>query len=272
MLNQKKKNYRLLLLKKESRKQLPNRINPQEIERNVSKSWFNRSLRNVSSIKNFSSQNYNITQTQIPIKIHNKSTENEYININKKYNKLLKKEDSKKFKYLNNEILDTIFSKRLNNSYINHTVFPRKNKLNLSSFFSLKLKKKHWRNKLANSLSLERQNSNMKKKKINESNKYQYIKSLLKNVLTDIKEVDLEKYSPTGKLALKIVDKLDVIEEHGNFKKYGKPENKFAKFKLLLNNQKIRNINLLREISDNRTRNEFVLKDYVLKLKKNTLI
>ena len=64
------------------------------------------------------------------------------------------------------------------------------------------------------------------------------------------------------------MDKLDVIEEHGNFKKYGKPENKFAKFKLLLNNQKIRNINLLREVSDNRTKNEFILKDYILKLKK----
>ena len=110
MLNQKKRNIRLLLLKKESRKQIPNKINPQEIERNVSKSWFNRSLRNDSSIKNFSSQNYYITQTQIPIKIHNKSTENDYINLKKKYIKLLKKEDSQKFKYLNNEILDTIFS------------------------------------------------------------------------------------------------------------------------------------------------------------------
>ncbi len=133
MLNQKKRNIRLLLLKKESRKQIPNVINIQEIERNVSKSWFNRSLRNDSSIKNFSSQNYYITQTQIPIKILNKSTENDYVNLKKKYIKLLKKEDSKKFKYLNNEILDTIFSKKLNNSYINHTVIPRKNKLNLSS-------------------------------------------------------------------------------------------------------------------------------------------
>ena len=53
-----KKKYRLLLLRKEKKKEIPLEINKQDIERNVSKSWFDRTIRNNSSIKNYSYHNF----------------------------------------------------------------------------------------------------------------------------------------------------------------------------------------------------------------------
>ena len=52
MKSYKKKN-RLLLLRKEIKKETPLEINKQDIERNVSKSWFDRTTRNSPSIMNY---------------------------------------------------------------------------------------------------------------------------------------------------------------------------------------------------------------------------
>ena len=152
MFQQKKKSIRLLLLNKEKKKKFPISFNFQERETNISKSWFNRSLRNNSSIRTFSEKIYNITKTHLPINIHNKSKTDNDSNLKKKYLQLFVREDPKKLKYLNNEILDTIFSKKQNNSFMNYSVTPRKNKLNLSTILTLKTKVKHWRNKISNSL------------------------------------------------------------------------------------------------------------------------
>jgi hypothetical protein len=63
-----------------------------------------------------------------------------------------------------------------------------------------------------------------------------------------------------------MTNKLDVIEEHGNLAM--KPQNKFVKFKLLLNNQRNKILNLIRDVNNDRIKNENILRGYLQKLRK----
>ena len=122
MKSAKKKN-RLLLLRKEIKKETPLEINKQDIERNVSKSWFDRSTRHVSSIKNYSYQKINLTKDYKYNYRYNLSSNPKTSRpLRLKYKILFDREKEKpvQLKYLNNEILDELFSKQINNSDIVH--------------------------------------------------------------------------------------------------------------------------------------------------------
>ena len=115
MKSYKKKN-RLLLLRKEIKKETPLEINKQDIERNVSKSWFDRSTRNVSSIKNYSYQKISLTKVNKDNYRYNLSSNQKTSRpLKLKYKILFEREKEKpvQLKYLNNEILDELFSKQL---------------------------------------------------------------------------------------------------------------------------------------------------------------
>ena len=131
----------------------------------------------------------------------------------------------------------------------------------------MKLEKNNSNNKLKlKNLFLQREHSIVKENHLNEQNKYHYFTKLLKKSILGINNVSLDKYS------LKIVDKLDVIEEHCNFKKRENSDKKFARFKLLLNEQKIKNDNLIKEMNETRIKNQNILNNYIIKLKSKTKI
>jgi hypothetical protein len=266
------KNIKLLFLKKENKKEIPIKIKKQEIERNVTKSSLYRSYRKDSSLLknlNFSFQNdikqiYNSRSC-------NKTLNNSNYKLKTKYLNILRAESHKKLKYLNNTTLDNIFSNKIiYDPKINLTITPT-TKLNID--FSNNIEKNNSNNKLKlQKLLLEREHSITKENHLNEQNKYHYFTKLLKKSIMGIKNVSLKKYSLAGRLALKVVDKLDVIEEHGNFKKYENPDKKFAKFKLLLYEQKVKNYNLIKEMNETRIKNQHILNDYIIRIKKKNKI
>ena len=261
---------KLLYLRKKNKKETPILIKKQEIERNITKSSLYRSYRKDSSIiKNFSYEN-DIKPTS---KSHscNKTLNNTCYNLKPQYLNILTKESHIKLKYLNNTILDNIFSNKIiYDPKINYTINSSRN---LHNDYLMKLEKNNSNNKLKlKNLFLQREHSIVKENHLNEQNKYHYFTKLLKKSILGINNVSLDKYSLVGRLALKIVDKLGVIEEHCNFKKRENSDKKFARFKLLLNEQKIKNDNLIKEMNETRIKNQNILNNYIIKLKSKTKI
>ena len=260
MKSSKKKN-RLLLLRKEIKKETPFEINKQDIERNVSKSWFDRSTRNVSSIKNYSYQKISLTKVNKDNYRYNLSSNQKTSRpLKLKYKILFEREKEKpvQLKYLNNEILDDLFSKQINNSDIVHIRSPLLQKKNINT------KKKS----SSNCTRITNISTNIEDKHLNENNKYKYFLNLLKNSDKEIHKVSLSRYSLAGRLALQTVNNLDVIEENSDFSKFMKPQSKFAKFKLLLNKQKNKTLKIIQGVDDNRIKNEQILRRYLHKLLK----
>ena len=263
-----KKKYRLLLLRKEKKKEIPLEINKQEIERNVSKSWFDRTTRNSPSIMNYSYQQFNITKCNKDKKIlTQRSNQKSSHQLKLKYKILFERENEKpiQLKYLNNENLDELFSKKIINTDNNNLIIPNSilDKINI-----LKNNKK----KSTNYTKISNYSSNLDDKHLNENNKYKYFLNLLKNSDKEIRKVSLSRYSLAGRLALQTVNNLDVIEENSDFSKFMKPQSKFAKFKLLLNKQKNKTVKIIQEVHDHRIKNEQILKGYLYRLLKKSKI
>ena len=160
---------------------------------------------------------------------------------------------NKQNKYLNDNILDNLFSEN-HNEFIdktNHTVIPheiiKKSVLNNSN----NKKKKNLFIKISDNPTI---NAN-----INKNNRYNlFVKSLKINNTERIRRPSLKKSSMTAKLAFQLSDNLDVLDEHLNttIKDY----DKFAKFKLLLNKKQNENKRLINSIQENIMKNENMIK------------
>ena len=252
----KKTRYAKFYFLKEKKPQTKYFIKQQTIDNSISKSRLSKSL--MGNKLNF--KLIDIKGNATP-KLMNKAINKVSLSFQKKKYKNILTQEKKptKLKYLNDDILDKIFLKKEeNNHIIEHTINANnKNNINLNdNDKNLTF--------LRSKTIQQRVSKISEKNNLNEKNKYDYFTGLLNNSLVDIKNVNIKKYSHVARLALHVNDKLDVIEEHV---KIIKPQNKFAKFKLLLKNQKDKNINLLKELYESRVQNENILKDYIKRLK-----
>jgi hypothetical protein len=168
-----------------------------------------------------------------------------------KYKYLMKL--NKQNKYLNDNILDNIFSRNNNeiDDKINHTVIPQNLKQNLNnnkneSNFSLHHKKK--------AISC-----NFNKKKL-------FIKPLISN--SDRLNISYYKTGlMTPKNTLKISHYIDIPNEYIN-KNINNENDKFARLKILLDKKKMENKNMVDSIIKNNLKTEKIPKIFIYKLHK----
>lgn len=268
MYPQKKKKIKLLFLRNYHQiiEKTPNETQFLVPERHVSKSFLSRSLKENSLYQSFSMKKKKLSNFHNKTNLFNKNKEVESFSPENRYKNIFRKEKPIKFQYLNNNILDELFSINLKTSELEKTITTNLND-DFSKTFHLKTKKYNVRNKLKSSKSLPKKNKTIDEKKLNEINKYNIFNKLLNNdKKKTIENIQINKYSLAGKLILKMTNKLDVIEEHGNLAM--KPQNKFVKFKLLLNNQRNKILNLIRDVNNDRIKNENILRGYLQKLRK----
>ena len=212
----------------------------------------------------------------------NRTIENSSI-LSDKYKYLM--ETNKKNKYLNDNILDNIFS--ANNKGIDdnveHTVIPHqiiKNRINKIKENKKKQKKNKSKTKEEKENDKEKENEkekeNDKEKEkekgrkfsvldanINKNNAYfKFIQGIKSS--TQSKRVSLNKFSITAKLALHVAKDFDVLDEHIDTRK--QVFDKFAKFKLLLKKKQYENVVLINSIRENSIHHENMLKVFISKI------
>ena len=200
----------------------------------------------------------------------NRTIENSSI-LSNKYKYLM--ENNKKNKYLNDNILDNIFS--TNNKGIDdnieHTVIPHQ--ITNNRIFKVKEdKKKQKKNKSKEKEEKEKENGKEQEKgkrfsvldaNINKNNAYfKFINGLKSS--TKSKQVSLNKFSITAKLALHISENYDVLDEHIDTRK--QVFDKFTKFKLLLKKKQYENIVLINSIRENSINHDNMLKVFISKI------
>ena len=179
--------------------------------------------------------------------------------LEKKYKSIICPKIQRKLKYINKEELQSLFSDdELNDNYKTIEIEKRKKSLFNSSRKSLtniKDRRKLMIHYPKNSPSQHLLDANLK------SSKYNFTDCNTKN---NERKNSVKRFSVTAIFALKISEPSDVLEEHIDPKL--KITNKFARFKLLLNKQRDKNVKLLNGIKENRVMNENMLKVYINQL------
>ena len=206
----------------------------------------------------------------------NRTIENSFI-LSEKYKYLM--ENNKKNKYLNDNVLDNIFS--TNNKGIDdnveHTIIPHqitKRGINKKKKDKKKLMKNKSQSKEKKIKENDNENEKEKEKEknktislldanINKNNAYfKFIEGVNSSIHS--KRVSLNRFSITAKLALHVSEQLDVLDEHIDTRK--RVFDKFSKFKLLLKKKHYENIDLINSIRENSIVHDNMLKVFISKI------
>ena len=188
-------------------------------------------------------------------------------------------ENNKKNKYLNDNVLDNIFS--TNNKGIDdnveHTIIPHqitKRGINKKKKDKKKLMKNKSQSKEKKIKENDNENEKEKEKEknktislldanINKNNAYfKFIEGVNSSIHS--KRVSLNRFSITAKLALHVSEQLDVLDEHIDTRK--RVFDKFSKFKLLLKKKHYENIDLINSIRENSIVHDNMLKVFISKI------
>ena len=182
MYPQKKKKIKLLFLRNYHKiiEKTPNETQFLVPERHVSKSFLSRSLKENSLYQSFSKNKKKLSNFHNKTNLFNKNKEVESFSPENRYQNIFRKEKPIKFQYLNNNILDELFSINLKTSELEKTITTNLND-DFSKTFHLKTKKYNVRNKLKSSKSFPKKNKTIDEKKLNEINKYNIFNKLLNN-------------------------------------------------------------------------------------------